>query len=191
MQLASEKAEMGSRRVGFSREVYIEQDDFMEVPPKGFHRLVPGGEVRLRHVGIIKCEEVIKNSAGQITALHCTLDLDSRTGMPGSNRKVKGTIHWVSAQHSFVATARLYDRLFTVPNPADIDDWKSKLNPQSLELVENCYVESELKTAAPMSRYQFERVGYFCVDKSSSQAAKPVFNRIITLRDTWSKVQGS
>ncbi|MEN9809491.1 MAG: hypothetical protein RLZZ488_1058 [Pseudomonadota bacterium] len=185
------KPEMGSRKVGFSREVYIEQDDFMEVPPKGFHRLVVGGEVRLRHVGIIKCEEVIKNAAGQVTALHCTLDPETRTGMAGSNRKVKGTIHWVSAKHSFVATARLYDRLFTVPNPADIDDWKAKLNPQSLEIADTCYVESALKSVAPMSRYQFERVGYFSLDKDSSQSGKAVFNRIITLRDTWAKVQGT
>jgi glutaminyl-tRNA synthetase len=185
------KPEMGSRQVGFSREVYIEQDDFMEVPPKGFHRLVPGGEVRLRHVGIIKCEEVVKNSAGQITALHCTLDPESRSGMSGSNRKVKGTIHWVSTRHSFVSTARLYDRLFTVANPADIDDWKSKLNPGSLEIVENCFVESSLKSAPAMSRYQFERVGYFCVDAASAQQGKPVFNRIITLRDSWAKAQGN
>jgi glutaminyl-tRNA synthetase len=185
------KSEMGSRKVGLSREIWIDQDDFMEVPPKGFHRLVPQGEVRLRHVGIIKCEEVVKNAAGQITALHCSLDSESRTGMPGSNRKVKGTIHWVSAKHSFNACARLYDRLFVVPNPADVDDWKSHLNPQSLEVVDNCFVESALRSAPPMSRYQFERVGYFCVDKQSPRSEKPVFNRIITLRDTWAKVQGT
>jgi glutaminyl-tRNA synthetase len=185
------KPEMGSRKVGFSRVVYIEQDDFMEVPPKGFHRLVPGGEVRLRHVGIIKCEEVIKNSAGQVTALHCTLDPETRTGMSGSNRKVKGTIHWVSEKHSFPSTVRLYDRLFTVPNPADIDDWKATLNPKSLEVVEQCLVESSLKTAPAMTRYQFERVGYFCVDLHSATQTRPVFNRIITLRDTWAKTQGT
>lgn len=185
------KPEMGVRKVGFSREVFIEQDDFMEVPPKGFHRLVPGGEVRLRHVGIIKCDEVIKNAAGQITALHCTLDPDTRTGMPGSNRKVKGTIHWVSQKHAFKATVRLYDRLFTVPNPADIDDWKATLNPKSLEVTEECWVESSLRNVSPDSRYQFERVGYFCLDAKSPAQGKPVFNRIITLRDTWAKTQGS
>jgi glutaminyl-tRNA synthetase len=185
------KTEIGSRKVGLSREVWIDQDDFMEVPPKGFHRLVPQGEVRLRHVGIVKCDEVIKNSAGQIIALHCSLDLESRTGMAGSNRKVKGTIHWVSAKHSIPATVRLYDRLFLVPNPADIDDWKSQLNPQSLEQVDNCFVESALNAVPAMSRYQFERVGYFCVDKHSPVKGKPVFNRIITLRDTWAKVQGT
>jgi glutaminyl-tRNA synthetase len=185
------KPEMGARKVGFSRVVYIEQEDFMENPPKGFHRLIPGGEVRLRHVGIIKCEEVIKNAAGQISALHCTLDPDSRTGMPGSNRKVKGTIHWVSEKHSFAATARLYDRLFTVPNPADIDDWKATLNPKSLESADTCLVESSLRNADAMSRFQFERVGYFCVDTTSAKQPRPVFNRIITLRDTWAKTQGT
>ncbi|MEY4064535.1 MAG: glutaminyl-tRNA synthetase [Pseudomonadota bacterium] len=185
------KPEMGVRKVGFSREIVIEQDDFMEVPPKGFHRLVPGGEVRLRHVGIIKCDEVIKNAAGQITALHCTLDPETRTGMPGSNRKVKGTIHWVSQKHAFKATVRLYDRLFTVPNPADIDDWKATLNPKSLEVTDECWVESSLRTVPPYSRYQFERVGYFCLDANSPAQGKPVFNRIITLRDTWAKTQGS
>jgi len=183
------KPEMGSRAVGFSREIYIEHDDFMEVPPKGFHRLVPGGEVRLRHVGLIKCDEVVKNAAGQITALHCSLDPDSRAGMPGSNRKVKGTIHWVSAKHSFAVTARLYDRLFVVPNPADVDDWKSALNPTSLERVDTCLIESSLQNAEPMSRFQFERVGYFCVDAQSPSHGQRVFNRIITLRDTWAKAQ--
>lgn len=147
--------------------------------------------MRLRHVGIIKCEEVIKNAAGQISALHCTLDPDSRTGMPGSNRKVKGTIHWVSEKHSFAATARLYDRLFTVPNPADIDDWKATLNPKSLESADTCLVESSLRNADAMSRFQFERVGYFCVDTTSAKQPRPVFNRIITLRDTWAKTQGT
>lgn len=185
------KPEMGSRKVGFSNLVYIEQEDFMEVPPKGFHRLVPRGEVRLRHVGIIKCEEVIKNASGQIIEIHCTLDPETRTGMPGSNRKVKGTIHWVSAKHSFVTKVRLYDRLFTVANPAEVDDWKATLNPRSLEVLDECFVEGSLKSSEPMSRFQFERVGYFCVDTGLQFSGQPVFNRIITLRDTWAKAQGT
>lgn len=183
------KPEMGTRPVGFSREIYIEQDDFMEVPPKGFHRLVPGGEVRLRHVGIIKCEEVVKGSDGQVIQLNCTLDASSRPGLEGSKRKVKGTIHWVSAAHSFSACVRLYDRLFMVPNPADEDDWKSTLNPNSLETIEVAFIEQSLSTSAAMDRFQFERIGYFCVDEQGSLVSNKVFNRIMTLRDSWAKVQ--
>lgn len=183
------KPDMGSRKVGFSNQIFIEQDDFMEHPPKGFHRLIPGGEVRLRHIGIIKCDEVVKNSAGQVTQLNCSLDHTSRPGLEGSKRKVKGTIHWVSASHSFSARVRLYDRLFSVPNPSDADDWKSCLNPSSLEVINSARVEQSLADAAPMSRYQFERVGYFCVDEQGAQPSAKVFNRIITLRDSWAKAQ--
>lgn len=183
------KAEMGTRKVGLSNQIFIEQDDFMEVPPKGFHRLVPGGEVRLRHIGIIKCDEVVKDSKGQVIQLNCTLDQSSRPGLEGSKRKVKGTIHWVSAAHSFDAQVRLYDRLFSVPNPADLDDWKSSLNLASLETIANARIEQSLSEAPAMSRFQFERVGYFCVDEQGAQSSAKVFNRIITLRDSWAKAQ--
>jgi glutaminyl-tRNA synthetase len=183
--------DMGSRKVGFSNQIFIEQDDFLENPPKGFHRLVPGGEVRLRHIGIIKCDEVVKNSGGQVIQLNCSLDHTSRPGLEGSKRKVKGTIHWVSASHSFDARVRLYDRLFTVPNPSDADDWKSSLNPSSLEIVDFARVEQSLADSMPMSRFQFERVGYFCVDEQGAQPSAKVFNRVITLRDTWAKSQTS
>jgi glutaminyl-tRNA synthetase len=183
------KPEMGSRKVGFSNQIFIEQDDFMEHPPKGFHRLVPGGEVRLRHIGIIKCDEVVKNSDGQVTQLNCSLDHTSRPGLEGSKRKVKGTIHWVSASHSFEARVRLYDRLFSVPSPSDTDDWKSCLNPSSLELIDSVRVEQSLADSQAMSRFQFERVGYFCVDEQGAQPSAKVFNRVITLRDSWAKTQ--
>ena len=183
------KPEMGSRKVGFSNQIFIEQDDFMEHPPKGFHRLVPGGEVRLRHIGIIKCDEVVKNSDGQVTQLNCRLDHTSRPGLEGSKRKVKGTIHWVSASHSFEARVRLYDRLFSVPSPSDTDDWKSCLNPSSLELIDSVRVEQSLADSQAMSRFQFERVGYFCVDEQGAQPSAKVFNRVITLRDSWAKTQ--
>jgi glutaminyl-tRNA synthetase len=183
-----EDPSMGTRKVPFSRVVYIERDDFMEHPPKEFFRLSPGREVRLRYAYIIKCVDVVKDArSGEVTELHCTYDPETRSGASGSSRKVKGTIHWVSAAHALQAEMRLYDRLFTVENPGDIDDFMSALNPNSLEIV-NGYVEPSLAGAVPGSRYQFERLGYFCVDSKDSSAERLVFNRTVSLRDTWAKI---
>jgi glutaminyl-tRNA synthetase len=178
----------GKREVPLSREVWIERDDFMEVPPKGFHRLVPGGDVRLRGVGIVKCVDVIKNGDA-IVELHAELDLDSRPGMPGSERKVKGTIHWVSAKHGVSAEVRLYDRLFTVANPDDDSDGKTYrdyLNPDSVRIVK-AYVEPDAAQLAAESHIQFERLGYFVSDRFDHKTDAPVFNRTVTLRDVWAK----
>jgi glutaminyl-tRNA synthetase len=178
---------MGTRKVPFSRLLYIEQDDFMERPPKEFFRLAPGGEVRLRYAYIIKCVGVVKDDAGKVVELHCTYDPVTRSGEAGSSRKVKGTIHWVSAAHALEAEVRLYDRLFTVENPGDVADFVTVLNPNSLQTVTG-YLEPSLAGAAPGSRYQFERLGYFCVDAKDSSAERLVFNRTVTLRDTWAKI---
>jgi glutaminyl-tRNA synthetase len=176
----------GTRQIPFSRELYIDRDDFAEVPPPKFFRLKPGGEVRLKYAYIIKCEEVIKDSAGNITELRCTADLDSKTGGATAGRKVKGTIHWVSAAHAVDAEVRLYDRLFTEAEPEkDGRDFKTVLNPHSLELI-TAKCEPSLKDASPAARYQFERLAYFALDKESAPG-KPVFNRTITLKDTWAK----
>ena len=180
----------GKRKIPFSRELYIEQDDFKEVPPPKFFRLKPGGEVRLKYAYIIKCEEVIKDAAGNVTELRCTADLDSKTGGATAGRKVKGTIHWVSAAHAVDAEVRLYDRLFTEAEPEkDGRDFKSVVNPHSLEVV-TAKLEPSLKEAKPELRYQFERIGYFTLDKDSSLVtghSSLVFNRTITLKDTWAK----
>jgi len=180
----------GRRKIPFSRELFIERDDFQEVPPPKFFRLKPGGEVRLKYAYIIKCEEVIKDAAGNLTELRCTADLDSKTGGATSARKVKGTIHWVSAAHALVAEVRLYDRLFTEAEPEkDGRDFKSVLNPRSLEVI-TAKLEPSLKDAKPELRYQFERIGYFTLDKDSSpapSASRLIFNRTITLKDTWAK----
>jgi len=178
---------MGTRRVPFSKVLYIEQDDFMEKPPKEFFRLAPGREVRLRYAYIIKCVEVVKDKAGKVVELHCTYDPETRSGEAGSSRKVKGTVHWVSAAHALKAGVRLYDRLFTVENPGDVDDFVTVLNPNSLQTVTG-YVEPGLANVTPGSRYQFERLGYFCVDAKDSSAERLVFNRTVTLRDTWAKI---
>jgi len=179
--------ESGTRPLPFSRELWIEQDDFAEVPPPKFFRLKPGGEVRLKYAYIIKCEEVVKDAAGKIVELRCTADLDSKTGGPTSNRKVKGTIHWVSAAHAIDAEVRLYDRLFHDAEPeADGRDWRSAVNPHSLEVV-TAKLEPSLKDATLAERYQFERMAYFALDSKDSAPGKPVFNRIITLKDTWAK----
>lgn len=186
-----EDASMGTRKVPFSKVLYIEQDDFMEDPPKKFFRLAPGREVRLRYAYFIKCERVVKNDiTGEVTVLHCTYDPDTRGGDAPDGRKVKATLHWVSARHAVDAQVRLYDRLFIKENPdeagADNEssdkDFKSNLNPDSLKTVNACKVEPGLKDAEPGMSYQFERLGYFCVDKQSS-AGKPVFNRTVSLRN--------
>ena len=176
----------GTRKVPFSRVLYIERDDFQEVPPPKYFRLRPGGEVRLKYAYIIKCEQVLKDAAGNVTELHCTADLESKTGGATSGRKVKGTIHWVSAAHAIDAEVRLYDRLFTVEAPdAEGRDFKQFLNARSLEIL-TAKVEPSLADATPEARYQFERLAYFALDKDSTPA-KPVLNRTITLKDTWAK----
>jgi glutaminyl-tRNA synthetase len=179
----------GARKIPFSRVLLIDQDDFMETPPPKYFRLRPGGEVRLKYAYIIKCEQVIKDATGQIAELHCTADFDSRSGGPNAGRKVKGTIHWVSAAHAIDAEVRLYDRLFTVPEPDAAGDFKAHLNPHSLEVL-TAKCEPSLKDAKPELRYQFERLAYFALDKDSPPAdggARPIFNRTITLKDTWAK----
>ncbi|MBJ7516735.1 MAG: glutamine--tRNA ligase/YqeY domain fusion protein [Stenotrophomonas sp.] len=178
----------GTRNVPFSRELWIEREDFAEVPPKGFKRLLPGGEVRLRGAGIIRCDEVIKDADGTITELRGWLDPESRPGMEGANRKVKGTIHWVSAVHAVPAEVRLYDRLFSVADPDDESEGKTYrdyLNPESRRTVTG-YVEPAAAIAPPELSFQFERTGYFVADRRDHTATRPVFNRSVTLRDTWS-----
>jgi len=178
----------GTRTVAFARELWIEREDFMEVPSKGFHRLVPGGEVRLRGVGIVQCVAVQKDG-DTVVAVHCTLDPLTRSGLPGADRKVKGTIHWVSAAHAIDAEVRLYERLFSVPDPDDDSDGKSyrdHLNPQSKRVVRG-YVEASVASAAPGSAVQFERLGYFVIDATDSQPGALVFNRTVTLRDSFAK----
>lgn len=188
-----EDPSMGTRRVHFSREIYIERDDFREDPPKKFFRLAPGREVRLKHAYFIKCERVIKNEqTGEITELHCTYDPASRGGASPDGRKVKGTLHWVSIPHAVEAEVRLYDHLFTKENPEEIEEGKNLedyLNPSSLVTLTACRVEPTLKHADPGSRYQFLRHGYFCVDTKDSSTDKLVFNRTVGLRDTWAKIE--
>jgi len=184
------KPEMGEREIPFSRDLYIERDDFMEDPPRKFFRLKPGGEVRLRYGYIIKCEDVVRDANGNIKELLCTYDPETRSGGPNSQRKVKGTIHWVSCEHSVAAEVRLYDRLFTVPNP-DQDSSGSfleALNPASLEVLTDCRVESNL-TEQIGQQVQFERTGYFVTDPIDSGAAGLIFNRIVSLRDSWAKIE--
>lgn len=186
-----EDPEMGKRKIKFSKELYIEQDDFMENPPKKFFRLSPGNEVRLRYAYIIKCEEVIKDGNGNVIELKCSYDPETKSGTGSSNKKVKGTIHWVSAKHSVNAEVRLYDRLFTNPDP-DGDkevDFKTHLNPVSLEVLKDCKLEMSLGDARPGDKFQFERLGYFCVDIIDSKQNNLVFNRTVTLKDTWAKIQ--
>ena len=175
----------GTRRIPFSRELYIECDDFKETPPPKYFRLRPGGEVRLKYGFIIKCENVLKDGSGRVTELQCSVDLESRSGGATAGRKVKGTIHWVSAAHALDAEVRLYDRLFTVPAPDSGGDFKQFINPHSLEVV-SAKLEPSLRGATPGTRYQFERLAYFIPDKDS-QPGKPIFNRTITLKDAWAK----
>jgi len=181
----------GTRKVPFSKVLYIEQDDFMEVPPKGFFRLSPGKEVRLRYAYYITCKQVKKDASGKIVELICTYDPATRGGGSPDGRKVKATLHWVSAQHSIPAEVRLYDHLFIKPDPTDVEegkDFKDYLNPKSLEVLKDCKLEPSLKDAKPGDKFQFERLGYFCVDKDSTQGAL-VFNRAVSLKDEWAKIQ--
>ena len=182
--------EMGTREVPMTREIFIERGDFMEDAPKKFFRLKPGGEVRLRNAFIVRCDDVIKDDAGEVAELHCSFDPESRSGQPGADRKVKGTIHWVSAEHALAAEIRLYDRLFEVEDPiGDKErDFVEHINPESLQIVETAMLEPGLENARPGEHYQFERTGYFVADPDST-ADKPVFNRAVTLRDTWAKLE--
>ena len=185
-----EKPEAGERQLSFSRDVYIERSDFMEEPVKGFHRLMPGGEVRLKHAYIIKCEELVKDEAGNIIELRCTYDPDTKSGEDKSGKKVKGTIHWLDQKTAIQAEVRLYDKLFLKENPDDVEegeDFTSLINPDSLTVLENAYVEASLKDTAPGSSFQFMRQGYFIVDPDSTSKTL-VFNRIVSLKDSWKKI---
>jgi glutaminyl-tRNA synthetase len=183
-------ADMGSRKVPFSRELFIEQEDFMEVPPKKFFRLAPGREVRLRYGYFIKCVGVVKDpGTGEIAEVHCTYDPETRSGFAPDGRKVDATLHWVSAAHAVAAEVRLYDRLFCVPDAlSEEGDFTTYLNPKSLEILKSCRLEPSLSAAAPGDRFQFERLGYFCVDSGDFSEKAPVFNRTVTLRDAWAKI---
>ncbi len=183
---------MGKRKIPFSRVIYIEQDDFREEPPPKYFRLAPGREVRLKHSYVIRCERVIKDErTKKIVELHCTYDPETKSGMPKADRKVKSTLHWVSADHAVSAEVRLYSNLFTKPNPGDdkeCPDLKACLNPNSVEILTECMVEATLSDAIPESHFQFLRLGYFSVDPVDSTKDRPVFNRIVSLRDTWAKI---
>jgi glutaminyl-tRNA synthetase len=184
----------GTRQIPFSKELYIEQEDFMEEAPKQFFRLTPGREVRLRYAYFIKCESVVKDSAGNITEIHCTYDPATRGGDAPDGRKVKATIHWVSAKHAVPVEVRLYDKFFTRENPNDVEEGREftdYINPASLVVINSCMAEPALARAEPGSSFQFERLGYFCADSVDSKPGKPVFNRIVTLKDDWVKIQKS
>jgi glutaminyl-tRNA synthetase len=184
---------MGTRKVPFSRELYIERDDFREDPPKKFYRLAPGREVRLRYAYFITCQEVVRDKkTGEVIELRCTYDPATRGGDSPDGRKVKATLHWVSVSQAVQAEVRLYDRLFLNPNPAGAregGDFKASLNPQSLEVLNPCWVEPGHHEAQTENHYQFERLGYFCLDKVDSIPGKLVFNRTATLRDTWARIE--
>ncbi len=181
-----QKPELGKRKIPFSKVVLIEQEDFAEIPPPKFKRLIEGGEVRLRSAYVIKCQQVIKDNQGQITELRCTYDTDT-LGKKPEGRKVKGVIHWVSESHALPAEVRLYDRLFKLPNPDTEDNFLDALNPNSIKILTDVMVEPSLVQAEPLSRYQFERIGYFCLDSvENKKTEKLTFNRTVTLRDTWS-----
>lgn len=184
-----EDQSMGTRRVPFSREIYIEKDDFAENPPPKFYRLSPGSEVRLKSAFYVKCVDVIKDkSTGEVTEVHCTYDPETRGGTSADGRKVRGTSQWVSATHAVDAEVRIYDTLFTVPDPGEAEDFRTVLNPQSLKVLNNCKVEPSLADSVAGARYQFERIGYFCVDPDGVKG-RPVFNRTLPLKDTWAKIQ--
>jgi glutaminyl-tRNA synthetase len=180
---------MGTRRVPFSKTVYIERDDFQEEPSKGFFRLAPGREVRLRYAYIVRCESVVKDASGEIVEVHASYEPASRGGTAPDGRKIKGTIHWVSAAHAVEAEVRLYDRLFSTPNPGGKNelDYRSSLNPKSVESLPGCKLEPSLSAASGEARFQFERLGYFCLDSKDATPERPVFNRTATLRDSWSE----
>jgi glutaminyl-tRNA synthetase len=182
----------GTRKVPFSRVIYIERDDFREEPPKKFFRLAPGREVRLRYAYFVACVDVVKDpKTGEIVEVHCTYDPATRGGNAPDGRRVKSTLHWVSAAHAVDAEVRLYDTLFTKRDPDEVEegtDWKANLNSKSLEVLRSCKLEPSLKGAAPGSRCQFERLGYFCVDAVDSSPQKLVFNRTVTLFDPWAKL---
>ncbi|MEK7657262.1 MAG: glutamine--tRNA ligase, partial [Elusimicrobiota bacterium] len=181
----------GTRRTPFSRVLYIEADDFREAPPKGYYRLFPGNEVRLRYAYLIRCREAVKNEKGEVVELRCTYDPATKGGDAPDGRKVNSTIHWVSAEHATALEARLYEHLLLKPDPDDApegEDFLSLLNPKSMERVDPCWAEPVLKDAEPGSRWQFERVGYFCADPDS-KPGKPIFNRTVTLRDSWAKAE--
>ena len=182
------RPELGDREVPFSREVYIERDDFMEDAPRKFFRLKPGGEVRLRFAYIIRCDEVIKDETGEVVELRCSYDPDTRSGSRASARKVKGTIHWVSAEHAGSAEVRLYDRLFMIPDPGSAADVMQHLNPNSLETI-TAMIEPSLADAPADRAWQFERLGYFRPDPEDHRDGQAVFNRIVTLRDSWAKIE--
>ena len=187
-----ENPEDGTRKVPFSKVLYIERDDFREDAPKKFYRLAPGAEVRLRYAYFVKCVSVDKDANGEITAVHCTYDPVTKGGNAPDGRKVKGTIHWVSAKHAFNAEVRLYDRLFTIENVGDIpdgEDYRNYLNPDSLKIVRTAMMEPSLAHAGKGERFQFERIGYFCVDSKDTFEGKPVFNRTVQLKDSWAKIE--
>lgn len=179
-----EDATAGTRKIIFGKEIFIDRDDFMENPPKGYHRLIPGGEVRLRYAYIIKCEKVIKDAAGDVNELRCTYDPDTKSGSGTSTKKVKGVIHWVSATHFINAEVRLYDRLFTNENPGNEEKWLSFINEKSLEVIHDAKLEMSLANAKTGDKFQFERMGYFCVDTKNG-GEKLIFNRTVTLKDSW------
>jgi glutaminyl-tRNA synthetase len=189
--LHPQNEEMGSRQVALTREIWIERGDFMEEPPRKFFRLKPGGEVRLRNAFIVECTDVIKNVQGEVVELHCRFDPETRSGLPGASRKVKGTIHWVSAEHGRTAEVRLCDRLFTVPNPLGEKDrdYREFLNPHSLDVIQNAIVEASVAEGEAGDFYQFERTGYFCHDNVDSKPGAPVLNRIVSLRDSWARIE--
>jgi glutaminyl-tRNA synthetase len=183
---------MGTRRVPFSRVLHIERDDFRETPPPRYYRLAPGREVRLRYAYFVRCTGVVRDErTGEVVELRCTYDPATRGGDAPDGRKVKSTIHWVSAPHAVPAEVRLYEHLFTEPSPGDAEgaDWTAAINPRSREVLTDACVEPALAAAAPGSRWQFERSGYFCVDPVDSRAGRLVFNRTVTLRDTWARIE--
>ncbi|MEZ4551630.1 MAG: glutamine--tRNA ligase, partial [Desulfobacterales bacterium] len=184
-----EDSTMGTRALPFSKVLYIEQDDFMEDPPKKYFRLAPGREVRLRYAYFITCTDVIKDDTGRVIELRCTYDPETRGGDAPDGRKVKATLHWVSADHAVDAEVRLYENLFTIENPGAAEDFKSALNENSVQVLQGCKLEPGLGAVDPGSRCQFERLGYFSADIKDFTPDHPVFNRIVTLRDMWAKIK--
>ena len=185
------RPELGTREVPFSRTIYIERSDFLENPPKKFFRLSPGSEVRLRYAYLVTCTEVVRDSAGNVTAVKCRYDPDSRGGISPDGRKVRGTIHWVCQKHAARSQIRIYDRLFTVANPASMKDsgFSAIVNPDSLTTVEGAYIEAEAANSKKGSRFQFERNGYYYLTRPASGAEPPIFHKIVSLRDTWKKIR--